>query len=62
MNPDKLIGDLYDYWQSIIDSIETLEGEETWISRVIDEAVNKSPNPISNVSINLTHQNQSGKS
>lgn len=62
MNPDKLIDDLYDYWQSIIDSIETLEGEETWISRAIDEAINKSPNSVSNVGIDLTHQNQSGKS
>lgn len=54
--------ELYDYWNKIIDSIETLEGEETWSSRAIDESRNTSPDSVPDVGINLTHQNQSGKS
>lgn len=50
------------HWQSIIDPIEVLENEEMWASRVIDESIQKSPDSVSDVVIDFTHQNQSGKS
>ncbi len=53
----------YEYWQSLIDSIEVFENEEMWASRVIDEYYyGKSPDSVSNVVINFPNQNKSNKS
>ncbi len=53
----------YEHWQSLIDSIEVFENEETWAPRVIDEYYyGKLPDPVSNVVINFSNQNKSNKS